>query len=187
MFVFMNTFRVAEGRLDEYKAFVSKIVSAVEQNEPDMMQFGIYLNEETGEATSLQTHRTVDNFAVHMNYISQFMAEGRDLIDFSEMTATICGTPNEPILEQMRQQAGAGISVSISQPMASSTATRRRLVDGPLGGGGGEGGVEGGGSPVRPPHRGHLGVFGGLTAAHSERLTRAAHERREALLVHPRS
>jgi hypothetical protein len=54
-----------------------------------------------------------------MNDISQFMTEARDLIDFSKMNATICGTPNEPILEQMRQQAGAGIQVAISRPMAS--------------------------------------------------------------------
>jgi len=33
-FVFMNTFRVAEGKLDAYKTFVSKLVNAVDQNEP---------------------------------------------------------------------------------------------------------------------------------------------------------
>ena len=118
-FVFMNSFRVVEGKIDAYRAFVSKLVEAVEQNEPDMMQFGIYLNEETGQATSLQVHRTVENFAVQMNFISQFMAESREFIDFSAMSATICGTPTEAILAQMRQQAGAGISVAISKSMAS--------------------------------------------------------------------
>lgn len=119
VFVFMNTFKVSAGKLDVYKTFVSKLVSLVEQHEPDMLQFGIFLNEETGEATSLQIHRTVDNFAVHMNYMSQFMSEGRGLIDPSKMTATICGRPTEPIMEQMRLQAGAGISVSVSEPIAS--------------------------------------------------------------------
>lgn len=119
-FVFSNTFRIKEGKLDEYRRFVvEKVVPAVEGGEPNMMQFGIFLDEDTMEATSLQVHRTVENFAFHMNLISQMMEEGRDLIDFSEMSARIYGTPTEQILQQMKQMAGSGVEVSISGAISS--------------------------------------------------------------------
>ena len=118
-FVFINTVKVKAGKIGEYKAFVQRLAAFVVEREPDMMQFGIYLNEESREATALQVHRSVENFAVHMSLASRLIEESQDLIDFSDMSITICGTPTESILEQMRQMAGAGVKVSINSPIAS--------------------------------------------------------------------
>ncbi len=118
-FVFINTFKVREGMLGEYRLFVQELARFVEDNEPDMIQFGTYFNEESSEATALQVHRGVENFGVHMNIASQFVEESRRFIDFSDMSVSIYGTPTEPILEQMREMAGAGVEVSINGAIAS--------------------------------------------------------------------
>jgi hypothetical protein len=118
-FVFVNTFRVKEEMLDDYRLFVQKLARFVEDNEPDMVQFGTYFNEESREATALQVHRSVENFAVHMTVASQFIEESRRFIDFADMSVAIYGTPTEPILEQMRGLAGAGIEVSVNGAIAS--------------------------------------------------------------------
>ncbi|MGI9610387.1 MAG: putative quinol monooxygenase [Acidimicrobiia bacterium] len=118
-FVFINTFKVKEGKLNEYRQFVDRMVPAVEEGEPDMMQYGLFFNEEALEATALQVHRNVENFAFHMNLMSQLIEESRDLIEFADMSVTIYGTPTESILEQMRQMAGTGVKVSISGAITS--------------------------------------------------------------------
>jgi quinol monooxygenase YgiN len=117
-FVYINRFKIKDGRLDDYRTFCRKVVSAAEREEPNMVEFGMFLDTKTNEVTVLQVHTHVENMAHHMNTISEFMDESRDLIDFSEMSATILGTPTEAILEQMAQLAGAGMSVSINTPIA---------------------------------------------------------------------
>lgn len=119
VFVFINTFRVKEEMLGEYRLFVEKLARFVEDNEPDMVQFGTYFNEESGEATALQVHRSVENFGVHMDVASQFIEESRRFIDFADMSVAIYGAPTEPIVEQMRELAGAGVKVSINGAIAS--------------------------------------------------------------------
>ena len=118
-FVFINTFRVKEEMLGEYRLFVEKLARFVEDNEPDMVQFGTYFNEESGEATALQVHRSVENFGVHMDVASQFIEESRRFIDFADMSVAIYGAPTERILEQMRELAGAGVKVSVNGAIAS--------------------------------------------------------------------
>ncbi len=80
-----------------------------------MVHFGIYLDAQTGEATTVQVHRSVDNFARHMDLMTPMMGEARGLIDLSEITIHIYSEPTEPILTQMRSLAGSGASVSISK------------------------------------------------------------------------
>ena len=96
------------------------VAALVQDQEPAMIHFGIYLDPDTGEATTVQVHRSVDNFARHMDLVTPMMAEARELIDLSEMTIRVYGEPTEPIVEQMRSLAGAGASVSIAQLAAGA-------------------------------------------------------------------
>lgn len=114
-FIYTSVFKVREGKLEDYRAFTQRVAALVQEQEPEMIHFGIYLDPDTGEATTVQVHRSVDNFARHMDLVTPMMAEARELIDLSEMTIRIYGQPTEPILEQMRSLAGAGASVRIAQ------------------------------------------------------------------------
>ncbi len=114
-FVYTSVFRVREGRREEYRAFARRLAQLVQEEEPDMVHFGIYLDPETGDATTVQVHRSVDNFARHMDLVTPMMGEARELIDLNGMAIRIYGRPTEPILAQMRSLAGTGATVSISE------------------------------------------------------------------------
>jgi hypothetical protein len=119
-FVYTSRFKVREGKLDEYRTFVVRLAALVQEQEPDMAHFGIYLDEDGSTITVVQVHKTAENMAVHMDLITPLMAEGGPLIDMSDMEISVCGTPTEAILSQMRQIAGSGASVSISSPIGTA-------------------------------------------------------------------
>lgn len=113
-FIYTSVFKVREGKLEDYRSFTRRVAQLVQEQEPAMVHFGIYLDPRTGQATTVQVHRSVDNFARHMDLITPMMGEAREMIDLSEMTIRIYGQPTEAILEQMQSLVGSGAAVSIS-------------------------------------------------------------------------
>jgi hypothetical protein len=128
-FVFVSTYQANPETLDEYKNFLQRTVDLVEENEPEMIYFNFFLNEETNEVTTLQVHRSVENMAVHMGVIAPLLAESRDkeYFDNSTLKVRILGTPTAAIREQMEQMAGAGVTVTINEAVTeghlNATAT----------------------------------------------------------------
>jgi hypothetical protein len=113
-FVYTSVFGVREGKVEAYREFAKRVADVVQDHEPDMLHFGIYIESDAREATTVQVHRTVDNFARHMDLMAPMMEEALELIDTSNMSIRICGEPTEPILEQMNGLAGSGAAVSVS-------------------------------------------------------------------------
>ncbi len=114
-FIYTSVFKVREGKLEDYRCFTRRVAQLVQEQEPAMVHFGIYLDPQTAQATTVQVHRSVDNFARHMELMTPMMGEAREMIDLSEMSIRIYGQPTEAVLEQMRSLVGSGVAVSISE------------------------------------------------------------------------
>ena len=123
-FVWISRYQANPETLDEYKGFCQRLVDRVVQEEPDMLYFNFFLNEETNEVTVIQVHRTVENMAVHMDLIAPLLAEAKDkgYFDLATLSAMVLGTATPAIREQMEQMAGAGATITHSPAMTRTDA-----------------------------------------------------------------
>ena len=102
-------------------------VDFVEANEPQLIAFNEYVNDDGTEVAVVQIHPDADSMAFHMEVIAE-----RDAAAYAETVAATTsiqafGTPTNAVLEMLERQAGAGIPARRSDRSASavSRATAR--------------------------------------------------------------
>ena len=118
-FIFINSYTIKPGKKDEYRKRFQEVADLVEAEEPRMLYFGHHESEDGAEATTVQVHSDPDNMAFHMQLVGEHIKEAAEYLDFSSMTIRIYGTPSDAVLDQMRQIAGAGVSVTVSRPVVA--------------------------------------------------------------------
>lgn len=117
-FIFINTYKLKPGKTAEYEEAFREVVEIVEAKEPKMLYFAHHLSEDGREATTLQVHADAENMAFHMELVAdQISLAMEQYLDPSTMAIRIYGTSPDALIEQMRQVAGTGVSVSIAQPV----------------------------------------------------------------------
>jgi secreted PhoX family phosphatase len=65
-FIFISQSRIKEGRLDDFKRGLREMAEFVEANEPRVIAFEAYLNDDDTEVTGVQIHPDADSMAFHM-------------------------------------------------------------------------------------------------------------------------
>lgn len=125
-FIFINTYGIKEGMTDVFREQAQEVVDLVRAEEPQMLFFGFFINEEGTEATTLQVHPDADSMLFHMEVAKQHIEESVDFLDFSNMSVGVYGTPNQAVLETMRQLSGTGVPIAIKTPW--STVNRLQPV-----------------------------------------------------------
>lgn len=113
-FIFINSYQVKEGKEEEYKQAFQRVADIVETQEPKMLYFAEHVSEDGAETTTVQVHADVDNMAYHIQLVEDHIREAAEYLDWSSMSIRIYGSPNEAVLEQMRQIAGSGVLVTVS-------------------------------------------------------------------------
>lgn len=117
-FLFISRTALKEGKQDAYERMWQRTSDLVEREEPRLFHFGLYISEDGGHEATFQVHPDADSMVHHMSLVRDHVQNARDFIDFSTMEIQIFGTPNEAVLEQMRQLAGAGVPIRINRPVA---------------------------------------------------------------------
>lgn len=101
----ISTFRVKEGKLEDLKRFNKKIVEIVEANEPQLIAFHGFLNEDGTEMTSIQVHPDTNSMEFHVQVLRDNWDES--FSEYSQMLEIISvayyGKPPESALEMDRQ------------------------------------------------------------------------------------
>lgn len=113
-FIFINTYKFKPGKEEEYRAAFQEVADIVEAQEPKMLYFAEHVSEDGSQATTVQVHSDPDNMAHHMQLVDKHIREASEYLDWSSMSIQIFGSPSEAVLEQMRELAGAGVSVTVS-------------------------------------------------------------------------
>lgn len=125
-FIFINTYGIKEGMTEVFREQAQAVVDLVEAEEPQMLFFGFFINEEGTEATTLQVHPDPDSMLFHMEIARKHIEESTDFLDYSNMAVRVYGTPTEAVMEMMRQLSGTGTPITIKTP--SATVDRLRAV-----------------------------------------------------------
>lgn len=112
--IYIITWKLKEGRLEDYKQFFRGFVERIKAREPQLIAVHGYLNEEQNEVTVIQIHPDADSMDYHMQVVEQVL--GGDMIEwvekadfFDPMHIEIYGTPSADLLEADRQAVEAGL------------------------------------------------------------------------------
>jgi Antibiotic biosynthesis monooxygenase len=115
-FIFINTYTIKPGKEEAYKTAHRKVADLVQAKEPKMLYFALHTSEDGSQATTVQVHADAENFGYHMSLVEDHVRAAHDYLDDSNTAIRIFGSPTAEILDQMRQLAGSGVSVTVSPP-----------------------------------------------------------------------
>jgi hypothetical protein len=127
-FIFISQSRIREGRLDDFKRGLREMAEFVEANEPRVITFEAYLNDDATEVTGVQIHPDADSMAFHMQVAFEKIMEFDQYLE--TQSVEVYGVPNEAVLGMMKQIAdqfgGSGMPLRVrTNPVGGFTRAGR--------------------------------------------------------------
>jgi hypothetical protein len=103
--VYIDHSAIKDGSLDELKHGVRGVVEFIEAQEPQLLAYGFYIDEEAGTMTVVAVHPDTASLELHLRVGGpQF----RQLAPLLTLTRIECyGQPSETALAQLREKAAA--------------------------------------------------------------------------------
>ena len=112
-FIFIATNRLRPGKLDDERKRVPGLVDFVEANEPQLIAFNEYVNDEGTEVAVVQIHPDAESMAFHMEVIAERAAAAYAATVDTTTSIQVFGTPSNAVLELLERQAGAGVPITV--------------------------------------------------------------------------
>jgi hypothetical protein len=112
-FIFIATNRLKPGKLEDEKRRVPGLVEFVQANEPRLLAFNEYVNEDGTEVAVVQVHPDADSMTSHMELIAERAAGAYAATVEATTSIQVFGAPSAAVLELLRRQAGAGVPLSV--------------------------------------------------------------------------
>ena len=112
-FIFIATNRLKPGKLAAERKRVPGLVDFVEANEPRLIAFNEYANEESTEVAVVQVHPDADSMAFHMEVVAERAAAAYAETVDATTSIQVFGMPSNAVLEMLERQAGAGVPLSV--------------------------------------------------------------------------
>jgi quinol monooxygenase YgiN len=113
-FVFIGTYRFNQGKLEAFKQYWQEFVKSIETEEPQLIAFNAYVNDEGTELSVVQVHPDADSMLFHMGVAGKHISAAYgEYFDNSYSSTQIFGTPTDTVLAMMSQLAGPGASVTV--------------------------------------------------------------------------
>src|SRR5262249_34464460 len=128
-FIFIGTHRLKEGRLEAAREMNDWLSDLVESNEPRIIAFNAYANEDGTAAAIVQIHPDAASMLFHMQLLSKHLT-GAYAVEGPLAATTIMqpdGDPGDCMLE-MIQQCNPGIQV-IVKPHGLGGFSRSAAMD----------------------------------------------------------
>jgi quinol monooxygenase YgiN len=111
-YIFVATYKIKEGKLEEYERLWRGLVEFVQANEPRLLAFNSYASEDGTEVTTIQVHPDAESMEFHMKVAGARILEGYPLLETVE-SINVFGTPTEGVREMNNQIAGPGVAVNV--------------------------------------------------------------------------
>jgi hypothetical protein len=111
-FIVISTWRIKEGKLEDLKRFQRDFAAIIEANEPQLIAFNAFYNEEGTEMTSIQVHPTPTSMDFHLKVLRETLGDAMSAVaEFVEpMSLEYYGRPPESALG-MGSQSGRNFSI----------------------------------------------------------------------------
>jgi quinol monooxygenase YgiN len=100
---YVDTSDVREGALDELKAGMKQLAEFVEANEPRIIAYNVYFDDDANTMTVVHVHPDSASFEYHMEVAGPVFRRLAELVTLSSIH--IYGDPSERALEQSQEKA----------------------------------------------------------------------------------
>jgi quinol monooxygenase YgiN len=100
---YVDTSDVREGALDELKAGMKQLAEFVEANEPRIIAYNVYFDDDGNRMTVVHVHPDSASFEYHMEVAGPVFRRLAELVNLSSIH--IYGEPSERALEQSQEKA----------------------------------------------------------------------------------
>jgi len=115
--VYVGRYKIPSGKLEAFKKFEKEIAEYVDANEPRILAYITYLNDDGTEATGIQIHADSQSMETHLDVIGPKMAQAMDFIE--DVRIELYGLPAEGLRQRLTQMAEmTGVSLKFNQPHA---------------------------------------------------------------------
>lgn len=124
-FIFVTTHTLNEGVLGEYMSQDAEFRSFLEKNEPDLLDYQVYMDDEQSEVTFIFVFRGADAADHHMQVAGgELIGRGLEITSTSRLEV-YGGTPGPVLGGVLAANAGMGVPVTIkAQPLGGFSRTR---------------------------------------------------------------
>lgn len=121
-FIFVGTHRIKEGQLDAYIEYFREFAEFVKENEPRLIVFEGYVNDEGNRMTIVQVHPDAESMEFHMQTIGKHVGEAYDRFLDGTERIDVYGVPSGGVLEMIRHLASMNEPLNVSvRPVAGFT------------------------------------------------------------------
>lgn len=108
--IFISRSRVRDGKWDEYEQHCKHATALVDGEEPRVIAFHHFANDDHSEVSTVQVHPDTDSLDQHLKvFAEKLMERAFDSLDTYELD--IYGVPSEQALTMLTQVPGAQVRV----------------------------------------------------------------------------
>ena len=111
-FIFVTTHTLGDGVLDEYLAQDAESHAFLEENEPDLLDYQVFMDEEQTQVTLVFVFRDAAAADRHMQLAGELIARGLEITETSRLEV-YGGNPGPVLGAVLTANADAGVPVSI--------------------------------------------------------------------------
>ena len=111
--VYVDRSEIVEGRLDELTTLISELAALVEAEEPRIISYAAYLDEDRRAISVIHFHADADSLATHFRVAGPAFRNFVELVRLQSID--VYGDPSDDVVEQLQQKArllgGARVTV----------------------------------------------------------------------------
>ena len=112
-FIFIATNRLKPGKLADERKRVPGLVDFIQANEPQLLAFNEYVNDDGTEVAVVQVHPDADSMAFHMEVVAERASAAYAETIAATTSIQVFGTPSNAVLAMLEHQAGAGVPLTV--------------------------------------------------------------------------
>jgi hypothetical protein len=127
-FIFIGTHRLKDGKFESFQADSKALAEVVESNEPRMISFNVFANEEGTEVSVVQVHPDAESMLLHMQVVHQHITDAYAGSLDATTSMLVYGPPSDEVLAMMTHLASPEVPVSV-KPRHLAGFTRSAAAD----------------------------------------------------------
>src|SRR5258708_40193953 len=128
--IFIATNRLKEGRFDAERQRVPELVRFIEANEPRLIAFNEYVNDDRTEVTVVQVHPDAASMEYHMGVVAGHARQAYAQTLEATTGIQVFGAASGIMLRMLREQAGSALALSTyAQTSAASPEPASRVLE----------------------------------------------------------
>jgi len=110
-FIYVGTFTIKSGKIEEARKALAEHVDLIETNEPRLIAFNVYFDEQGSKASVVQVHPDAASMEFHMQVISEHLSGAFDYLEAVE-SEQYFGAPSATLSEILARFEGPGVTVT---------------------------------------------------------------------------